>query len=299
MINRSTAKYAVKKIVPSFIFSIILFLWQVIFLRTVEYFDKIRLKKFTKITCKELTHVDKKFSLYISPDNGFIDNYIFLYGVYESFILDIIRTHLHAGMTFVDIGANIGQHTMFASSIVGNKGSVYAFEPIPRIYTQLLSSSQENNFQNIIHAKNIAIGEKDSEETLYISKKNIGGSSLVNQEETNEKITVTIKSGDKELELITRIDMIKIDVEGYEYEVLKGIQNTLAKHHPILLLEFSGYFYESQHTNHGKKILSLLTELDYTIFDIEDDMKELSNKELFLSRFIHKYKQTNLLCMVK
>ncbi|MBP6948859.1 MAG: FkbM family methyltransferase [Candidatus Pacebacteria bacterium] len=298
MINRSTAKYAIKKIVPSFVFSTILFLWQTLFLRIVEYVDTLRLKKFTNITCKTLTHGTRKFSLFISPENGFIDNYIFLYGVYESFILDIINTHLHKGMTFVDIGANIGQHSMYAASIVGNKGSVYAFEPIPRIYKQLLSSSKENNFQHILHAKNIALGEKESKETLYISQKNIGGSSLVNQEETNENITVIIKNGDTELKQLAHIDMIKIDVEGYEYEVLTGIEQTLQKHHPKILIEFSGYFYDTHTKDHGAKIISLLKQIGYSLYDIEDSMKEVSNISTFLNRFTQKNKQTNLLCVV-
>lgn len=299
MINRSTIKYNLKKILPSFIFTVILFLWQKLLLRAVEFLDSLRLKKFTDLHLVTLHHNNKSFVLHISPRNGFIDNYIFLYGVYESFILDIIDDYLHPEMTFVDIGANIGQHSMYAASIVGKEGSVYAFEPIPHVYEQLIASSKANHFESIIHAKNFAIGEKDSTETLYVSAKNIGGSSLVNQEESTEKITVTIKNGDTELLSLPKIDMVKIDVEGYEYEVLSGIEQSLTKHHPVMLLEFSGYFYEKQHANNGGKILSLLKNIGYTIYDIEDNMKEIQDNEAFLSLFRTKRKQTNLLCVVK
>lgn len=299
MINRSTLKYNLKKILPSFIFTVILFLWQKLLLGAVELIDSVRLKKFTDTRLVTLNHNNKSFQLYISPRNGFIDNYIFLYGVYESFILDIIKEHLRPGMTFVDIGANIGQHSMYAASIVGKEGSVYAFEPIPHVYEQLISSSKANNFDSIIRAKNFAIGKEASTETLYISSKNIGGSSFVNQEESNEKITVTIKNGDIELLSLPKIDMVKIDVEGYEYEVLSGIEKSLTKNHPVMLLEFSGYFYEKQNNNHGGKILSLLKNIGYTLYDIEDDMKEIQDNEAFLSLFISKRKQTNLLCVVE
>lgn len=297
MINRSTIKYNLKKVVPSFIFSIILFLWQKMLLGLVEFFDKIRLKDFTKTKLVRLNNKGREFLLYISPSNGFIDNYIFLYGVYESFILDIIHEHLKPGMTFVDIGANIGQHSMYAASIIGKKGAVYSFEPIHHIYEQLLSSSKINNFDSIIHANNFAIGEKDETQTLFTSNENIGGSSLVNKENIGNKIEVKIKNGDSILIQIPKIDMIKIDVEGYEYEVLSSIKQSLIKSKPKMLIEFSGYFYEKQNSGNGIKIISLLKEIGYKIYDIEDNMREVKNNELFISLFKSKIKQTNLLCI--
>ncbi len=299
MINRSTLKYSLKKILPSFVFSCILFIWQKLLLDMVEFTDKVRLKKFTKEKLKLLTQNNSTFKLYISPDNGFIDNYIFLYGVYESFILEIINQHLSKSMTYVDIGANIGQHSMFAASIVGKTGSVYAFEPIPRVYEQLVRSIEANDFSTIITAKNFALGERDSVETLYVSSKNIGGSSLVNKDEGMNKLQVTIKKGDEELLPLTQIDMIKIDVEGYEYEVLSGIQKTVMKHKPLILIEFSGFFYEIEKKSHGKKILSFLRSAGYTLYDIENEMEMIQSDDLFLSTFIHDRKQTNLLCTVK
>lgn len=299
MINRSTLKYSLKRILPSFVFSCIHFVWQKLLLGIVEYTDTLRLKKFTNEQLAILTQNNISFKLYISPRNGFIDNYIYLYGVYESFILEILKNNLSEGMTYVDIGANIGQHSMFAASIVGKTGSVYAFEPIPHVYDQLTRSAYANDFTTIITAKNFALGEKEQTETLYISNKNIGGSSLVNKEEGNEKITVTIKNGDSELLPLPRVDMIKIDVEGYEYEVLSGIQKTIAKHKPCILIEFSGYFYETEKKEHGKKILQLLKNNDYKIYDIEDDMKMIENNDLFLSNFVHDRKQTNLFCSLR
>lgn len=296
MINRSTIKYSIKKVVPTFVFTIILFLWQKLLLGAVEFLDTIRLRNFAETKLVTLHQGSHHFKLYISPRNGFIDNYIFLYGVYESFMLDIITEYLQEGMTYIDIGANIGQHSMYAGTLVGKQGSVYAFEPIPHVYEQLVASAKANHYEHIIHARNIALGEKVSTETLYISKKNIGGSSLVNQEEGTEEIHVSVKNGDTELTSIPSIDMIKIDVEGYEYEVLSGIEQSLFKHKPIILLEFSGYFYEQQHNNSGAKILSLLKKVGYSIYDIEDNMKEITNNQHFLHLFKKERKQTNLLC---
>lgn len=296
MINRSLVKYALKKILPILLYRIILFFWQKILLRAVTALDAYRLKKFTDTKLVQLAHNNQIFSLYISPKNGFIDKHIFLYGVYEPFMLDIISKYLKPGMTYIDIGANIGQHSMYAASIVGQHGKVHAYEPIPKIYEQLLRSSSANTYEDIIHAHNYALGEKESVEILNVSK-DIGGSSLVNQnDETEEKIQVVIKKGDDELLALSRVDMIKIDVEGYELEVLQGIKETLFKYQPVLLLEYSGQFYKNNTDKHGIKILTLLTECGYSLYDIEDDMSVIKNIHTFDSHISNKRVQTNLLC---
>lgn len=295
MINRSLVKYALKKILPILFYRIILFLWQKILLRVVTALDAYRLKKFTTTKLVHLSHNGEVFSLYISPQNGFIDKHIFLYGVYEPFILDIISKYLQSGMTYIDIGANIGQHSMYAASIVGKHGKVYAYEPIPKVYEQLKSSSKANEYDNIIHAHNYALGEKESTELLNISK-DIGGSSLVNQNnDAEEKIQVVIKKGDDQLLTLYSVDMIKIDVEGYELEVLLGIKDTLLKHHPVLLLEYSGQFYKNNTDKYGIKILMLLAECGYILYDIEDDMSVIKNINTFDNHISNKRVQTNIL----
>lgn len=296
MINRSTIKYKLKKILPHSLFVIILTLWRRVFLHIVERVDKIRLKQFTSYRAVQLTHRDRSFSLYISPVNGFIDKHIFLYGVYEPFMLDLLFKYLHAGATFIDIGANIGQHSMYAASIVGKKGSVHSFEPIPFLCKQLQESSKYNHFESTIHAHNCALGKTESLEKLYVSK-NIGGSSLVNDDETKEIITVHVKNGDRELSKLPSVTLIKIDVEGYEYEVLLGIEKTLSKHKPAILIEFSGELYATQGHGNGANILKFLRTLRYSLYDIEDNMEPVLNDTAFDHEIASVRKQTNLLCI--
>jgi FkbM family methyltransferase len=298
MINRSTLKYTLKKILPKVLFGLVLTLWQKILLRGVEKIDTYRLQKFTTYHAVELTHKKHTFSLYVSPDNGFIDKHIFLYGVYEPFMLDLFSKYLKKGDTFIDIGANIGQHSMYVATLVGKSGHVHAFEPIPSIYQQLCDSVNKNKFQEIVHTHNYALGETEATEKLFVAK-NVGGSSLVNDTETKETIIVQIKNGDSELKNISAINGIKIDVEGYEYEVLSGLQQTLLTKKPILFLEFSGEFYTNQGKDHGAKILNLLRACNYTLFDIEDSMKKILDDVAFDMSISMVRKQTNLLCIAK
>ena len=298
MINRSKVKYTLKNILPKNIFELILTLWQKTIIKFVEIFDKIRLKKFTTYHPIKLTHQNISFSLFISPNNGTVDEYIYLYGIYEPNILNIIGQYLKKGQIFIDIGANIGQHSMFAASIVGNYGKVYSFEPIPRIYNQILDSVRINKFDNIVKVYNLALGENNSVQTLSISSKNVGGSSLVGIRDGDEKIEVKIiKSNDVLLQL-KKINLIKTDVEGYEYEALSGIHATLEKHHPIIVLEFNGDSYNKNNKN-GNKIISLLNNLEYSLYDIGNYMKKIENKDDFFASFISERAQTDILCLPK
>ena len=213
-------------------------------------------------------------------------------------MLDLFFSHLKVGQTFVDIGANIGQHSMYAAKIVGKGGNVYAFEPIPSLYEQIKDSARHNAFEKIVHVYNYALGEKEKVEKFFISK-NVGGSSLVNDDDTQEIISVHVKNGDKELAAIKNIDVVKIDVEGYEYEVLQGIKQTLNTHRPKIFIEFSGNFYYTQGKGHGAKILKLLRDLEYELFDIEDNLTKITDDILFDETISKVRTQTNLLCIKK
>ena len=298
MINRSSIKYSLKKILPKALFSLVLFIWRELLLYVVEAIDSVRVKKFTKYHSVTLTHLGSSFSLFISPSNGFIDKHIFLYGIYEPFIFDLFAKYIRPGMTVIDVGANIGEHTMYAACLVGKDGSVYSFEPIPHLYEQIHDSVKQNHFESIVHTKNYALGKEDMTEKLHVSK-NAGGSSIVHDDDTQELITVNVKKGDSELLLLNKVDVVKIDVEGYEYEVLLGMKEVLRRDQPLIFIEFSGGAYSTQGKDHGGKILSFLREYNYSLYDIENDMQEITDDKDFLSLFPRAMTQTNLLCLQK
>lgn len=298
MINRSKIKYSLKNLLPKVVFSFILELWQKILIKFVEEIDKLRLQKFITCTPVKISYGGQNFSLFISPQNGFIDKHIYLYGTYEPQILDVIAKYLKKGSVLVDIGANIGQHSMFSASIVGNTGKIYSFEPIPYVYNQLLDSIKINRFEDIITTHNVALGKETKTETLYIETNNVGGSSIVRHHgKEAEKITIDVRRGDDLLGKIPHINMIKIDVEGYENEVLAGMYKTLIKHRPVIILEFSGKLYFEKGRNDGDDIISLLQNIGYDLYDIEDYMKKITSREDFLAQFEQEKVQCDLLCL--
>ena len=232
----------------------------------------------------------------LNPDNGCVDHEIFGHGVFEPGILRLIRSHLNKESVFVDVGANIGQHSLYASLFARH---VYAFEPITSIYHQFNRSIFENDIFSI-STYNYALGDTNTVIPIYSNKINRGGSSLVVSSERSFLQNVKVVRLDDVASSIgfERVDVMKIDVEGYEYSVLLGAQEVLKLHHPVLIIEFSPCFYNSIDVSISEKIITLLTNSGYTIFDIglDAEKKELLTKEN-VQHLITTNSQTNILCI--
>jgi FkbM family methyltransferase len=241
MINRTKIKYTLKKFLPRRLFEVCIVSWKDYLLPLANTLDAMRLKKFSRKETVKLRHQSHVFSLVIDPSNGVIDKHIFLYGSYEPHILSVLEKYLKEGDTFFDIGANIGQHGLFAATIIGARGSVHFFEPIKKLADQIQESIKENNFTSFAHVHNYALGNKDETREFFIHENNLGGSSLVNDNGKQKKIKVVVKSG-RSLESVSPVSMIKMDVKGYEYEVFSSIKTILAREKPIIIFEFSLIF---------------------------------------------------------
>ena len=256
-----------------------------------------KLTSFKEETPFSFSYAGVSFTIILNPKNGFIDQEIYWKGVYEEEILNFYTKHIHQGDTFVDIGTNIGEHTLFNAKLVGENGNVVSFEPIPRLFNQVNKSitlSRLNNIQTI----NKACGEKEEEMTIYLRDQNIGGSSLVPfLEKEGEKEVISIITADSILKDLKKVNFIKIDTEGYEYEALLGLKETLEKHSPSLLIEYSPIFYKHNQTeekHNGIKILSLLKEYGYSLFDLEENEKKVEDLLSWGESFTKD--QTNIFC---
>lgn len=167
------------------------------------------------------------------------------YGVYETEIIALLKKYLKAGDVVIDVGANVGYISAFALGLVGKRGEVHAFEPVPQYFERLLNI-QRDNVDYSFFANNFAAGEKDSISTIAVTNiKNIGWNTMVpdfmQKETIKEEIEVSIKRLDDYLSSnkIDNVRLIKIDTEGYEFPVFKGFQQYLCnvKHLPIIIVE--------------------------------------------------------------
>ncbi len=159
-------------------------------------------------------------------------------GLYEVSKRRAIEQFLQDGQTFIDIGANKGDYSLLSAKLVGSSGKVIAFEPEPTNCTWLRKSIGLNEFRSI-QLFEMALSDKDGSNTLYLGKKS--GWHTLKQDVRNRnkgQIPVVTRRLDSVLESIgcTKVDMMKIDVEGGELEVLKGAERTLSVNHGIILV---------------------------------------------------------------
>jgi len=143
---------------------------------------------------------------------------------------------------FVDIGAHIGRYTLPVAKAVGERGLVIAVEANVENYNCLRDNIKLNNLHNIITV-NAAAWSDNKKLKFYLGESSGQGSTKRNMGDKGDTyIEVNGRSVDSLLEEIKpgiRVDWIKIDVEGAELEVLKGLNNTLLQNSPQLLVEVS------------------------------------------------------------
>lgn len=160
-------------------------------------------------------------------------------GTYESNMFDSIRSRLKPGMTFIDVGANKGDHTFFAGHLVGDNGKVIAIEPVPENMHWLNRSLAENGLNNV-ELREMALSDQDGHAIFQIGEVSGWGGLISDEPELEEgRIEVRTAALDSlvpELGL-TRVDATKIDVEGGEIAVVRGAQDTIDRFQPLIWLE--------------------------------------------------------------
>ena len=165
------------------------------------------------------------------------ERYTFFLGrYYEMGVQRVLDAILMPGDRFVDIGANIGMITLHARSLIGSTGRIDCFEPNPECVERLRRHLQINNIENVtIHT--CALSDKVGNSNLNLSSEHSGTATLTEVDEVKRTLPVTVCVGDDLLMEGPRINVMKVDVEGYEMKVLKGLARTLEKFRPIIITE--------------------------------------------------------------
>jgi FkbM family methyltransferase len=211
---------------------------------------------------------DLQLFLYLGND---FSSQQFIAGCYEPNEFYYLSQVLHPGMTFVDIGANDGIYSLFASKCVGEEGLVLAFEPSQREFKNLQENIALNQLSNI-KTFQLALSNTEGFTTLKIANFEHSGQNtfgdFVHDVVACEQIeSVPVQRLDSVIETadIQTIDVIKIDIEGAEFSVLQGAQNLLKKHRPLLLLEVFDEALQRQGSS-AESLMSFLRSQGYKLF---------------------------------
>lgn len=152
--------------------------------------------------------------------------------------LSVLRRLLEPGSCFVDVGANIGLFTVAAGRIIGGGGRIISVEPAPNTMAALDATVRLNGLAALVERHAIAAGREQGEAELNVGKV-CGYSSLYPLEDPAESVVVPVAPLDEIIGKQT-VDLIKIDVEGFELDVIEGLQKTLsANFNASILVEFS------------------------------------------------------------
>lgn len=140
---------------------------------------------------------------------------------YETDIVTLMHKLLSTGSTFVDVGANVGYLSAIAASVVGHQGTVLSYEPAPPYFSRLAALRESNPAYNW-YVYNVGLGAEATTTELTMSANNIGWNSIVPnqipQDLASAHISIPIHRLDECLTEagLTQVDVLKIDVEGYE-----------------------------------------------------------------------------------
>jgi len=153
--------------------------------------------------------------------------------VFEPQTVEYMYSHIQPGGTVLDVGAHFGYYTLLFSSLVGEEGTVIAFEPDPQVFKVLNTNVRLNRLKNVQLFQQAA-SDTNGRARFYASDP--GMSSLIPQRGLRRLYDVmTVRIDELGLE---RLDMAKIDTEGTEGNVLKGMRQTLERCRPWLIVEF-------------------------------------------------------------
>src|SRR5215831_12587286 len=193
-------------------------------------------------------------------------------GYYDISSVHILSKILKPGMTFIDVGTHVGQYTLVASDIVGPTGSVHSFEPQPDTFELLRHNVQTNALTNV-HLNQCALGETCADAELYLAcPDNVGQSSFRRPHNYSGKaVTVPCRTLDDYVaEHRLAVNVIKIDVEGAEFSVLRGARKVLSGSvKPSLIIEFWEPF-QREYGSSCAEMASFLVAHGYTLFWITE-----------------------------
>src|ERR1017187_6461792 len=213
--------------------------------------------------------VETEIKMHLDPDD-LVSRTILETGEWEPTSWEAMRQHLGRGATFIDVGAHIGYYSLKAAPVVGPSGHVIAIEPNPETLRELEANIRSSDAR-VISVQPVACYDAETTLELFAAPEaNTGATSLSKANASQAGVVVqAYKVRARPLDDIvseagvTRVDMIKIDVEGAEYVVLKGAQKTLARFHPVVLAEILDHNLRAMGSS-TSELIGFMRTLGYT-----------------------------------
>jgi FkbM family methyltransferase len=231
-----------------------------------------------------------------------IDLSIYLVGSFEPSVARTYRTSVRDGSTVVDVGANIGAHTLPLARAVGAGGRVLAFEPTTWAFDKLRANLALNpDIAGRVRAEQAMLVSEAGAAApaeIYSSWPLVPGGDVHPEHRGRLMSTGPARSTTLDAYLaeegVDQVDFIKLDVDGAEPEVLAGGQATISRSAPTIVMELAPYIYEG--TDGFGRLVSFLRDHDYTVKHLRTGRALVLDAEA-LYRQIPSGSSMNVLCV--
>lgn len=224
---------------------------------------------YAKIFPKQL--INRNGINYALDLNQLIDFGTFI-GGWEPATINFLNKSIMHGDTVIEVGANVGAHTLLIGNLIGGNGHIYAFEPTDFALRKLEKNISLNPSLNNITVRNelVTNGEKNLPKLDIRSSWTIDGKNMPGYTNLRNPKSISIDEFLVEASL-KNLMLIKIDVDGYDYKVLQGAKSTIAQFLPIIFCELCEYVLNEQGDS-IKDIHHLLSAMGYITY-LEDGSK--------------------------
>lgn len=222
-----------------------------------------------------------------------VSGIIVSHGSYEQVETELVCANLSDDSVFFDIGANVGLYSLsVAYRIRGVR--IHAFEPVPDTLLGFKDNLSRNGLDGRVILNQLAVGETEGQ--VYITSDHDCSNYLIHSDSDENKIEVGCTRLDKYVRdnSIQRVDVVKIDVEGREFSVLRGAEESLKRFRPIViveLLEAPSDFFDRK-VEPFRETINLMVSLGYEYYVIDDknDLVHMRRmQEAFFSKSYHNY----------
>ena len=186
-------------------------------------------------------HVPFDRFVYPAYADSIVDWSVLFYGAYEPFETGLLASMADriAGAVFVDVGANVGHHALLMAA---HAGAVHAFEPNPAMWPLIEEKLSVNAVANVVLHR-CGLGLSTGSLPLYLGPAHAEASLLreANRNPSSNPVMVSVVRGDDYFPAngIDRIDIVKMDVEGFEKYAIGGLKHELARTRPLMMVELS------------------------------------------------------------
>jgi len=258
-----------------------------------------------RIVPRGLIKVKTKYDkMYLDTSRGGIVFSSMSQGIYEAQVTELFENIVTGGMTFVDVGASIGYHTLTAARLVGKKGRVFSFEPEPYSYELLVKNIESNEYSNITAVRK-AISNKNGKARLFVPEGQFGKSLLLEDRifPSGEQIEVDTQTLDDffydNSGGYNGVDVIKMDVEGAEPLVIAGMTNIIQSNRQLKIVTELYPKRLIQWGSSPQEYLDMLLRHGFEIYNLNEltnNIERVEQTAIFLE-YITNYGSTNLYCV--